>query len=345
MTIDPVRLAENVLRKASLVDANVIIFWFEISSGRGVFAEQLREHFSNTAAVVYELKASDLFGNPNALQSDVTRVISDCRIEIQRIKYPLEKLSIVILSKSKFHLPLISSPADLPIWYPEIGGTCVHVPIIDLSWSADGNLKSPEVDSNTVSMLLYDFNAIACKLLKNEYKINPLSSDAFIQAINDFSDLKKKNLKYTMAEFIEIVENAQLRLNRIGYRPSAKNVDSIIAVLMRLSSSSTPDDIHKKAAFFARAIGVLDTNFAEGNPSNLLATLFRSTNPDPDPVSSIMREVFITIFFASQLTTASAHADGYGFFSLKLLSSISNHIVELLSSIVDSFNALASSSK
>jgi hypothetical protein len=345
MTIDPVRLAENVLRKASVVDANVIIFWFEVASGRGVFAEELREQFSNAAAVVYELKATDLFGNPNALQSDVTRVISDCRTEIGSIKYPLGKLAIVILSKSKFHLPFVSSPADLPIWYPEIGGTCVHVPIIDLSWSADGNLKSPEVDSNSVSMLLYDFNSIACKLLKHEYQINPLSGDAFIQAVNDFSDLKKRNLKYTMAEFIEIVENAQLKLNRIGYRPSARSVDSVIAVLMRFSSSSTPDDIHKKAAFFGRAIGVLDTNFAEGRPSNLLATLFRSTNPSPDPVSALMREVLITVFFASQLTTASAHADGYGFFPLKLLSSISNHIVELLSSIIDSLKALAHNSR
>ncbi len=343
MAIESERLAENVIRKAASIDASIVIFWYEIPSGRGAFANQLREQFSDSTVVVFELKATDLFANANALQSDVTRVISECRVEIESMEASIGKLAIVVLSKSKFHLPLVSSPADLPNWYPDIGGTCVNVPIVDLSWSADGNLKSPEVDSNAISMLLYDFNAIACALMKREHDANPQSGNAFIQAINDFSDLEKNNRKLTMAMFLDCVEASQSKLSRIGYRPSARNIDSIVGVLMRFASGSTPDNIHKKALAFSRAIGISDTAFAANLPNNLLATLFRPTNPSSDAVGAYMREVLVTIFFASQLTTASAHADSYGVFSLQLLNSISNHLVELLSAIVDSFEELAAS--
>ncbi len=233
MAIDSERIAENVIRKAASIDASIVIFWYEIPSGRGAFANQLREQFLDSTAVVFELKATDLFANANALQSDVTRVISECRAEIESMEAPIGKLAIVVLSKSKFHLPLVSSPADLPNWYPGIGGTCVNVPIVDLSWSADGNLKSPEVDSNAISMLLYDFNAIASALMKREHNANPQSSNAFIQAINDFSDLEKSNFKFTMAVFLERVEASQSKLSRIGYTANAHYSTGIPSTLAR----------------------------------------------------------------------------------------------------------------
>jgi hypothetical protein len=43
----------------------------------------------------------------------------------------------------------------------------------------------------------------------------------------------------------------------------------------------------------------------------------------------------LSVYLASQLTTASAHSDSYGKFPLQLLANVSKHLVESLKSIVD----------
>ncbi|MBA2117844.1 hypothetical protein [Bremerella alba] len=204
-------------------------------------------------------------------------------------------------------------------------------------------MKSSEVDIETISALLYDFNQVLCRLLELEHARNPKSGDKYLNLINEFSDLKKKKQRFaSVSEFAEIAIDAQSKLSRLGYRPSAKKADSIVGVLMRFASSATPDNIHREAKGFATAVGLIDVkDLGSQLQPNLVAVLFRPTNPQDNPAVNAMRDVVLSIFLASQLTTAAAHADSYGLFSLRLLEGVSKHLVDVLESIVRVFSQRA----
>jgi hypothetical protein len=335
MEIDPQRLLLLVKQKLPAFDAPVVFFWYAMAKSRGQYATELKASLDAFSAVVYELRSPDWFTSPNATQSDIARVIVDCRVDIEKLGSCFKQLAVIVLSKSEFSLPMVASPATLPNWYPALGGRYVNVPIVDLCWKSDGNLKSPEVDVNQLSALLYDFNQITLKLLELELRRNPKSGDAFISYVNQFSDVQKSGKRIAMHEFLSLANDTQSRLARIGYRPGAKNVDSIVSVVMRFVSASSPDEIHKKAKAFADALGIADIDLTDELLRNFIVVLFRPTNRIDNMTAETMREVCLSVYLASQLTTASAHSDSYGKFPLQLLANVSKHLVESLKSIVD----------
>ena len=316
--LTPERLLEQVNELVKQNNEQLIVFWYEVSDGdRDAFCQKLEAMVSGSWAIPVVLRAG-LFLDPNGIAADINRLLSDLRERIVRLgPAPIPesyRLVLILLSRSAFKLPQISSPAVLPSWVPSVGGRTVMSRIIDVLRSALGPLSSPEAPVDDMCRELHTLDAVLTRRLMTVAALDARAGGA-LAAVASHGNSSPNVYK----EFLV----SALAYNRSigspeGFRPSVKELRCVTALLLQMFKSSTPDGLNRPAEILKGALK-LEIDPEMSGSDSILAVLFRPVQYDADPGKRFARNLLICVYAAVQLVTAKAHADAYPRFPLMLL--------------------------
>jgi hypothetical protein len=321
--LSPDRLLQISLERAEKQHGQLVAFWVEVTSDREAMRSKLVE-LSGVRPIVPIVIRDDGFENPNAVLSDLNRLIQKYRSEFEHLDVEAdERIVILLLARTDFKVPQIASPTVLPEWFPVLGSRSVYVVIEDLVKTAEAGINAPELRVPDVCESLYTLEGVLVKRLQQVRQINHNWGNAFFDLVRDDKD----------GAFSNLLERALEQLGKVsspsGFRPSARDAQTIVGRLMRIGSSHSPDQLGRPAKALATALALPELPTAAARES-LFAVLYRSTYPTKDIPTRICRNLIITVFAGSQLVTASAHADDYSVYPIVLLRSMSYDIRRVL---------------
>src|SRR5207245_4070128 len=137
---------ENIKFRIDGAPDSILVFWCQILSNRDEMHRRINALKGDMDITPIILRGVG-FDNPNAVLSDLNKLIHDHKHEFERgphsISTDSKPLVILLLSLTPFTLPQISSLITLPPWFPKSRGENVFLMIEDLTVTANGSLNTP----------------------------------------------------------------------------------------------------------------------------------------------------------------------------------------------------------
>jgi hypothetical protein len=320
--LTPERLVAVVEQRYVGLDEPIVVLWQQVLTDREGFRQQIESCKGNLRLVTIVVRGG--FDDPNAIMSDLNEAIDKHKPQFQSLPDSRDPTIILLLSRTEFGLPQISSPCVLPHWFPRYGGRTFHITIEDITQSANGPMNVQEARVEQICESLFLLEAAMINRLLLAFKEDQNCGKSFFDIVKDD---KKPEEKYT--DFLNIAKNY---LNEIrnpgGYRPSAREGRSVISRLLRLMQKTSPDEIGRRAKALSTALGVTDSDKITSDDA-LVAVLLRPANRDSSSSSApsrFGRNLIIAIYASSQFVTAAMHADDYPSYPLLLLQSMSQNL-------------------
>lgn len=335
--LTPERLIEIIEQKYVGLDVPIVVLWQQVLSNREGFRQQVETHKGTLRLVTIVVRNG--FDAPNAIMSDLNEAIDQHRAQFEQLPDGPDPTIILLLSRTEFGLPQISSPCVLPQWFPRHSGQTFHITIEDLTETSHGPMNAEEAMIEGISEALFILEAAIIKRLSDAVQKDQKCAQSFFDIIKDD---KKPNEKYS-----EFLAAAKTYINEIqnpsGFRPSAREGRSVIARILRLMQKTSPDELGRRAKAFSAALGITDDHRVASDDA-LVAVLLRPANRDQSLSSApsrFGRNALITIYASSQFVTASMHADEYPSYQLQLLGSMSRNLQTALTRLshdIDVYN-------
>jgi hypothetical protein len=224
----------------------------------------------------------------------------------------------------------------MPGWFPSIGGQTVDIIIEDLTRTSKAKIKCPEARLDDICRLLFDLENALRLRLRHVMDVDHNKCNAFFELIKDD--------KVAGENFRIFLQQAEAKANAVqhadSFRPSAGEGLTVIGRLMRMVGKSSADELSKRAKAFSAALD-LDASCLKHSHESLLTVIFRPTIRVIDDQVRFGRNVLLTIFAASQMVTAAAHADDYGMYPVLYLQGTSYDLRVSLQSIANVLQAAA----
>lgn len=301
---------------------DVRVLWYQVTIGaRSDIAEQIRR--DDNEHVIFPIILRDiLFTNANAILSDLNRLLANSEEELTSIKPKyLSKISIIILSKEAFTLPLVSSPITLPTWFPFLGGKEIHLKISDLFQTAQLELLSgTSARIGQLASELYDLESAMVNRLAIIAETHPQSLQSIIDTL--YSEEKPSPLKAT-ENFLKHINSIN---NPRAYRPTAKTPNSFLSKIICLALKSSPDTLATHSKKIAKAFGDSHSSFLK---PTIFAIILRPTCPLTTTERN-WHSAMLAIYQAYQLMNAAAHAGDYPSYPATLILSTAKDLARFL---------------
>ncbi|HCR2225599.1 TPA: hypothetical protein ONE13_004718, partial [Enterobacter asburiae] len=144
------------------------LFWLRINDiPRNEIAREIVRLDKDNAILPLILR-EPLFVSANAILSDFVKLIETNRTNFDKVSLNSDgKLTIILLLKDDFKLSQVSSPVNLPHWFPILGGLEIFLKISNLIQTADvGLLHCPEARIETLAELLYEMENMIVQRLR-----------------------------------------------------------------------------------------------------------------------------------------------------------------------------------
>src|SRR4051794_16965935 len=111
--LTPERLVEVIVKRRAGATSPLLVYWFQVLANRDEFARRVKA--VGAPGIVVLILRGDGFTNPNALLSDVNKLLVVHRGEVEQAGHPQDggALVILLLSKTAFEFPQLSSPTVL----------------------------------------------------------------------------------------------------------------------------------------------------------------------------------------------------------------------------------------
>lgn len=306
-------------RVVELVDQcdnpGLIVFWISLSEGsRDDFAAALigvREHRFLVPIVMRAARFTDA----NAVMSDLARTILENKdkFDAARDAGCVGSVAILLIAKEELRLPQVSSPVDLPDWFPNGGGKTTYCRICDLGQTAEVVLLNA-AEARTDDMadaLFYLERALADRLATGD----PASVEKLLKRATKSGGLSA-GLLVTLqghADHIKSVKSPR------GYRPSVADGKGLAAQLILIILKTPSSEWSAVAHELADALQLDDF---DDIGSNLLAILFRPIGKQRISVRNA-HLIMLSVFGAYQFITGAAHAGEYPKLPATLIYSVS----------------------
>lgn len=306
------------------------VLWIQHSE-KDILAQRIQKMESPVVAM--PLRAA-LFLHPDTVANDVASLLESAKAAILVKESQIRlagKVCVVVVSHAPFSLPGLSSPIRLPDWFPVAAGTHAAARVEDISGTVDAPLNSTYAQIGILQSGLFALEtALAGRIgatAHDRRKCDSLSAQLRnLSLSDDLTDLVKKSTSMTAS-----VSSAE------SFRPSLKSRESFVCLLWGAAGRLTPEGSSAFAGALASALDLQDGRISFRN-EGLLAVLGRPSSPEVASVK-FCRGLLATIRASAQWTTASAHADAYRPFPVRLQTALSS---DLIQSIRESTQVLTS---
>lgn len=331
--LSPNSLLESVRRHRDS-DLNALaVFWYQVRTDRTRFMQEIESLKGDLALACLPVPAQG-FDNANAILSDLSRLISENREYLEATLAGSARggrpATVLLLSRTEFEIAQVSSPMEMPDWFPSIGGQTVQLTIEDLTHTAAGPLNVSEARIKDLCERLYSLESVLVKRLTQVHQLKPSCLMSFFDRVKDGESCE---------DFLTAAD-AHLRAvsNPQGYRPSARG-RSLVARILRQVTSSSPDQLGRCAKSLSDALRITEEGISGPGPS-MVAVLLRPTQSDNLACTSFARNLIVAVYATSQFVTASAHADGYPSYPIELVRQTSLDLRSALESYAECLEGL-----
>ncbi|HCQ0105748.1 hypothetical protein [Citrobacter braakii] len=298
------------------------LFWVKINDvPRNEIARELVQLNSDCVTLPLILR-EPLFVSANAILSDFVKLIETNRSQFDKvILKPNGKLTIVLLLKDDFKLSQVSSPVNLPTWFPILGGLEIFLKISNLIQTAEvGLLHCPEARIETLAELLYETENMMVQRLRDVASNDAGKVRSLIDLLYTEKAPNNNDAISSFEDFLCSITDPK------SYRINSSKKNSLISLLLNKTLKSSPDQL----ASFATKISVI---FCDESDETLKPTLFSIMLRPGNKVSNLTRNwhaILLSCFQVYQLTNASAHAGEYPAYPINLIYSNSYDLVRFL---------------
>lgn len=324
----PETLVRNAKRLLESDRGPLVACWVAIASDREAFAADVRTLAGDepVAAIVVRDAA---FDDPNSLLQDLALVIAAHRDqfearEFRRRSQARGRVCVVLVARRELGIPMASSPATLPDWFPVSPGETCATAIHDLTWRALVPLSAPEARVQELAAAVHEFERVMLLALGRS-----IARDH--RAVNALFDRIRRDESERLEDCLREAELSRADVTTPGsFRPSVRDRRSLVARLWRLVNGNSPDQLSSAGAALASAIGI-DGWPDRARGESMASVLARPSNPEERAAAAWGRSVLATLRCACQFVTAAAHADAYPEFPLPLVRATSFDLRSALS--------------
>ena len=339
--VKPQHVFEDIRRRragSDHPDDPIRFYWVTITpeddgGDRNRFRRLLRESAGGYPLLPVVLRVAG-FEDPNAVMNDLAAVLETCRDDLQApddrersVRHGF--VDFVLISRREFALAETSSPLRLPDWFPVSAGHEVTARIEDLTWSAGVALSAPEAHIGEIKRLLCELD----RMLLIRVQAVGAADHQLVRGLLD-------RFQPDPAESISpegFLSGAQAALDNVknprDYRPSSRS-GTVVGRLWSLSGRTHADGLGKVARRLAQALQV-GAQELEGHEESIMAVLGRPPNPIGDAGNRWAFDIIVTVRAACQLVTATAHADAYSRYPVRLVGSLSRELQRSLDGFVE----------
>lgn len=323
--IGPERLAETVRRRIASSPCDLNAYWMRVAENREAYAEELNHELRHEPVVVVVIRDTR-FMNPNAILAEFVEVVAQNReLCEQRLDGSCKKCAFVLLSRTELAIPQISSPVELPTWFPIGGGKTISMLIEDLTWTADSSLGAPEVRIGELCECLLDLEASFVARVR-------IVREGDHRKTNALLDLMRREPAETLEGILATATDHRVSVTTpMAFRPSLRDGRTLVARFWALVQERQPEDMKSPSKAIADALDLPDPIALVWHES-ISSVLRRPSGGEPSEQIRFGRNVLMTVATACQLITAAAHADAYPHYPVPLLRTLS---VDLRRSLMD----------
>jgi hypothetical protein len=327
MLISASALIESIAhRVAALAKAELAVFWFQVTSDRESFRQELIREGASLTLVPLVIRG-DGFNNPNSMLSDLARIMEANRGAFEGLTGDGATV-IVLLGTVPLQVAQLASPVVLPYWFPRLGGKTVHVVIEDLTYTADAPINQNDIQVNRICEELWRLERLLVDRISSVHCADHRRTNALL------SYLRNADAGATIASMIDSSRGYRRRFQEpSGFRPSAREKDCFVARLVLLMASAAPDELATRCSALADALSC--TQVTKVPTDSMAALALRPTRKDLNIGVQLARNLVATIYASVQLVNAAAHSGEYGRYPVLLLKSYSHDLRTALAALGD----------
>lgn len=298
------------------------LFWAKINDvPRNIIAQELIELNAECVILPIVLRET-LFISANAVLSDFVKLIENNRNEFDKVKLKENgKLNIVLLLKDDFNLSQVSSPVNLPEWFPILGGSETFLKISNLIQTAEVDLlHCKEARIETFAELLYEMEGLIVQRLRDVANYDASKIRSLIDILYSENVPKTEDALSSYEEFLSSIIDPK------SYRVNSMKKNSLISLFLKKMLKSSPDQL---ASFSTK----LSVTFNDNSPDLLKPTLFSIMMRPNNKVNNLTRNwhaILLSCFQVYQLTNAAAHSGEYPTYPINLIYSNSHDLIRFL---------------
>ncbi|EKM5743483.1 hypothetical protein PU345_002773 [Enterobacter kobei] len=298
------------------------LFWLRINdTPRNEIAREIVRLDKDNAILPLILR-EPLFVSANAILSDFVKLIETNRTNFDKVSLNSDgKLTIILLLKDDFKLSQVSSPVNLPHWFPILGGLEIFLKISNLIQTADvGLLHCPEARIETLAELLYEMENMIVQRLRYVADLDSGKARSLIDLLFTENAPKTDIAITSFEEFLYSISDPK------SYRVNSRKKNSLISLFLNKIIKSNQDQL---ASFAAKISHSLCDESQEILKPTLFSIMLRPSNKTT-PLARNWHAILLSCYQVYQLTNASAHAGEYPAYPINLIYSNAFDLVRFL---------------
>ncbi len=304
------RVAELVHGITWKDDEVLRVFWLCVSGPRDAMSRELSRSIE-TEEIVSLVVRDRWFTNSNEVLSDMTRLFEQAKVQLQALapRRP-EKLTVVILAKSDLNFPQVSSPIQLPNWFPVRPGLETFFYLRDLLGVNEGGLlNSPELMVDRVAAQTHSLEEVLVSLLVQRADVHGPSVTAFLQRLTQKQDVDTRACIAAYEDHLRTVVDPR------AYRPNASAATkSLVTDILKRVLDSSPPRLAEHAVALGKQVVVGSGRIKPSYFGVALRPKIVMTDSEAN-----WHSIMLGLYQAYQMMNAAAHAGDYGRYPIGVL--------------------------
>lgn len=324
--LSPETIADSLIRFHQEQTADIEAFWIESSTSRNELVSALGA-LTEGRPILVAIVAKGRFTDPNGVVDDLNVTILENEEWFTPPRRELilrdEKFSIVLVSKRPLGVPQLSSPVELPDWFPLWPSRLLTANIKSVSASITLSLASQDISEIAINTGMYELEKALNARLDSVMQVSVTAVNGLQVAIANHKDAPS-----SIAGLVASSKAAVQVRTGGEFRPGGGlGSDFIVSQLARLWRDCPPKDRESLAIFAAQALGldgvtVIDLQFSLMS----LLTRGRENLVDTPTGVTFCRNLMGIVSDAVQFINARHHADEFPEFPAILTVGFANEL-------------------
>lgn len=329
--LNPITIAQSLIRLHQDQTEKIEAFWIETSGSRQQLKTELSALFSGHPILV-ALVEKDRFDDPNGVCDELNLTIQENRewftSDIRQLIGERQKFSLILVSKRPLAVPQMSSPVELPDWFPQWPSQILTTKVKSVLSSITMSLASLEIPQAAINGALFDLERELCRRLQ-------LTAQAMPTAANDLMAVVGTGAAPTsIADLIESSTQGLQSRSSTEFRPGG-SIESgfIVSHLARVWRDCQPVQRQSLAAHASKALGLSPASQIPAQYSlTTLLTRGKERLPTIAAHLTFSRTLLVTVSDVVQFVNGIHHADEFPHFPAVLTITFAKDLVKSCSS-------------
>lgn len=333
-------IAQSLIRIHQEQAEKIEAFWIETSGSRQYLKAELSTLFSDHPILVV-LVEKDRFDDPNGVCDELNLTIHENRdwftADIRKLIAEKQKFSLVLVSKRPLAVPQMSSPVELPDWFPQWPGQTLTTEVKSVLSSITLSLASLEIPQAAINGALFDLERELCRCLQMTAQATPTAANELMSMVGTGA------APTTVSDLISSSTRGLQNRSSTEFRPGG-SIESgfIVSHLSRVWRDCQPAQRQILASYASKALGLSSASQVPAQYS-LTSLLTRGKEKFPNIAAHLTfsRTLLGTVSDVVQFVNGIHHADEFPQFPAVLTITFAKDLVRSCSTAASALAELS----